>query len=83
MGDYILTIKLFSTTNSFTTQIVHILFPNPQGQCRTYVIGQGELVHRALKAIYPLMSKLDTPAQLCLHEHQCSDSLRLETCMVQ
>jgi hypothetical protein len=70
MGDYVRTIKLFGTTDSFTTQIVRILFPNPQGQRGTYVIGQGELAHRALKAIYPLMSKLDTPAQLAKHERR-------------
>ncbi|KAG2046937.1 hypothetical protein BDR06DRAFT_1014331 [Suillus hirtellus] len=52
MGDYVRTIKLFGTTDSFTTQI-------------------GELAHRALKAFYPLTSKLDTPAQLAKHERRC------------
>jgi hypothetical protein len=33
------------------------------------ISGQGELAHRALKAFYPLTSKLDTPAQLAKHEH--------------
>ncbi|KAG1779369.1 hypothetical protein EV702DRAFT_1214493 [Suillus placidus] len=51
MGDYVRTIKLFGTTDSFTTQI-------------------GELVHRALKAFYPLTSKVDTPAQLAKHERR-------------
>jgi hypothetical protein len=32
--------------------------------------GQGELAHRALKAFYPLISKLDTPAQLAKHERR-------------
>jgi hypothetical protein len=32
--------------------------------------GQGELAHRALKALYPLTSKLDTPAQLAKHERR-------------
>lgn len=32
--------------------------------------GQGELAHRALKAFYPLTSKLDTPAQLAKHERR-------------
>ncbi|KAG2060721.1 hypothetical protein BDR06DRAFT_986857 [Suillus hirtellus] len=49
MGDYVQTIQLFSTTDSFTTQI-------------------GELAHRALKAFYPLTSKLDPPKQLAKHE---------------
>lgn len=31
---------------------------------------QGELAHRALKAFYPLTSKLDTPAQLAKHERR-------------
>ncbi|KAG2751869.1 hypothetical protein P692DRAFT_201683986, partial [Suillus brevipes Sb2] len=30
----------------------------------------GELAHRALKAFYPLTSKLDTPAQLAKHERR-------------
>ncbi|KAG2051626.1 hypothetical protein BDR06DRAFT_889558, partial [Suillus hirtellus] len=51
MGDYLRTIKLFGTTDSFTTQI-------------------GELAHRAIKAFYPLTSKVDTPAQLAKHEHR-------------
>lgn len=34
------------------------------------VFGQGELAHRALKAFYPLTSKLDTPAQLAKHERR-------------
>jgi hypothetical protein len=32
--------------------------------------GQGELAHRALKAFYPLTSKIDTPGQLAKHERQ-------------
>lgn len=31
---------------------------------------QGELAHRALKALYPLTSKLDTQAQLAKHERR-------------
>lgn len=34
------------------------------------VFTQGELAHRALKAFYPLTSKLDTPAQLAKHERR-------------
>lgn len=34
------------------------------------VFVQGELAHRALKAFYPLTSKLDTPAQLAKHERR-------------
>ncbi|KIK39154.1 hypothetical protein CY34DRAFT_14574 [Suillus luteus UH-Slu-Lm8-n1] len=49
MADYARTIRLFGTTDSFTTQM-------------------GELAHRALKAFYPLTSKLDTPTQLAKHE---------------
>ncbi|KIK36572.1 hypothetical protein CY34DRAFT_94132 [Suillus luteus UH-Slu-Lm8-n1] len=51
MGDYMRTIRIFGTTDSFTTQI-------------------GELAHRALKAFYPLTSKLDTPTQLAKHERR-------------
>ncbi|KIK32956.1 hypothetical protein CY34DRAFT_813946 [Suillus luteus UH-Slu-Lm8-n1] len=51
MGDYVRTIRLFGSTDSFTSQM-------------------GELAHRALKAFYPLTSKLDTPAQLAKHERR-------------
>ncbi|KAG2152593.1 uncharacterized protein EDB93DRAFT_1083062 [Suillus bovinus] len=56
MGDYVRSIRLFGTTDSFTTQI-------------------GELVHRALKAFYPLTNKLDTPTQLATHESESGQSL--------
>ncbi|KIK33685.1 hypothetical protein CY34DRAFT_18219 [Suillus luteus UH-Slu-Lm8-n1] len=51
MADYVSSIRLFGTTDSFTTQM-------------------GELAHRAVKAFYPLTSKLDTPAQLAKHERR-------------
>ncbi|KAG2052923.1 hypothetical protein BDR06DRAFT_1009062 [Suillus hirtellus] len=51
MADYVRTIRLFGTTDSFTTQM-------------------GELAHRALKAFYPLTSRLDTPAQLAKHKRR-------------
>jgi len=34
------------------------------------ISSQGELAHRALKAFYPLTSKIDTPAQLVKHERR-------------
>lgn len=34
------------------------------------ILGKGELAHRALKVLYPLTSKLDTPAQLARHERR-------------
>jgi hypothetical protein len=69
MGDYVRTIKFFGTTDSFTTQIV----------CAVCILSyytaevefdQGELAHRALKAFYPLTSKIDTPSQLAKHERR-------------
>ncbi|KAG2133212.1 uncharacterized protein EDB93DRAFT_1254984 [Suillus bovinus] len=38
----------------------------------------GELAHRALKAFYPLTSKLDTPVQLAKHECRCCVLRRVE-----
>ncbi|KAG2056709.1 hypothetical protein BDR06DRAFT_1039209 [Suillus hirtellus] len=69
IGDYLQTIQLFGMIDSFTSQIVcehpfHIFHLN-------LILGQGELVHRALNTFYPLTSKLDTPAQLAKHEHCC------------
>lgn len=68
MGDYASTIRLFGTTDSFTTQIVRMFMPS----CSVPDVkfGQGELAHRALKAFYPLTNKLDTPAQLAKHERR-------------
>ncbi|KAG2056613.1 hypothetical protein BDR06DRAFT_879698, partial [Suillus hirtellus] len=66
MGDYMSTIRLFGTTDSFTTQIVCMFMPS----CSVPDVkfGQGELAHRALKMFYSLTNKLDTPAQLAKHE---------------
>jgi hypothetical protein len=66
MGDYLQTIRFFGTTDSFTSQIVRasllLSFLSHSWQ--------GELAHRALKAFYPLTSKLDTPVQLAKHERR-------------
>ncbi|KAG2361171.1 hypothetical protein BDR07DRAFT_1486259 [Suillus spraguei] len=37
----------------------------------SFTTQMGELAHKALKAFYPLTSKLDTQAQLAKHEHRC------------
>lgn len=67
MGDYVRTIKFFGTTDSFTTQIVCAV-----GILSYYTakveFDQGELAHRALKAFYPLTSKIDTLSQLAKHK---------------
>lgn len=44
--------------------IAYILLDEPD------ILVQGELAHRALKAFYPLTSKLDTLAQLAKHERR-------------
>lgn len=69
MGDYLQTIRLFGTVDSFTSQIVRGFQLFTPFYCNL-LYGQGELAHRALKAFYPLTSKLDTPAQLAKHEHR-------------
>jgi hypothetical protein len=69
MGDYVRTIRFFGTTDSFTTQIVRTLHLFSR-YVQEANFGQGELAHRALKAFYPLTSKLDTPAQLAKHERR-------------
>lgn len=69
MGDYVPTIRLFGTIDSFTSQIVR-RFPLPIFFRLNSISDQGELAHRALKAFYPLTSKLDTPAQLAKHERR-------------
>lgn len=68
MGDYLRSIRLFGTIDSYTSQIV--------GESSTHSFSsqlisvQGELAHRALKAFYPLTNKINTSAQLAKHEHR-------------
>lgn len=70
IGDYVRSIRLFGTVDSYTSQIVRpISDTTSESDCDLMSV-QGELAHRALKSLYPLTSKLDTPAQLAKHERR-------------
>jgi hypothetical protein len=65
LGDYVATIRLFGTTDSYSTQVVSSVFHciiaiklNPL---------QGELAHRLVKRLYGLTNKKDAPEQIARH----------------
>jgi hypothetical protein len=65
LGDYAASIRLFGTTDSYTTQIVRV-------SCSatltifilTLCVLQGELAHRLIKMLYRSTNKQDTSKQL-------------------
>jgi len=86
LGDYAASIRLFGTTDSYTTQIVRV-------SCSatltifilTLCILQGELAHRLIKMLYRSTNKQDTSKQLakqeqrhtCVRRQQSSESTSL------
>ena len=69
LGDYVQTISLFSTTDSYSTQTVRYC------PCHYYIhfdkgVAQGELVHRLVKHFYQWTNKKDAIQQITRHEHR-------------
>ncbi|KAG2051821.1 hypothetical protein BDR06DRAFT_983417 [Suillus hirtellus] len=58
LRDYVHSIRLFGTTNSYTTQIVGALF------------NDGEVAHCLIKKFYRMTNKQDIPMQLAKHERR-------------
>lgn len=65
MGDYVSIIRLFGSTDPFAINGTYILLYCYLLEVKILL---WELAHRALKAFYPLTSKLDTCAQLAKHK---------------
>jgi hypothetical protein len=69
LGDYTASIRLFGTTDSYTTQIVGV-------SCLailavlTFCVLQGELTHRLIKMLYRSTNKQDTSKQLARQERR-------------
>lgn len=80
LGDYVATIRLFGTTDSYSTQLVS------STPCRftmcvgTQPLTQGELAHRLVKRLYRLTNKKDAAEQIArryrrAHHFGASESL--------
>jgi hypothetical protein len=70
LGDYVQTIKLFGTTDSYSTQVVS---ENPfihRGSISYKVFAQGELAHRLVKRFYQRTNKKDAIRQITRHERR-------------
>jgi len=63
LGDYVATIRLFGTTDSYSTQLVSSIFFALS--CTLGLsLSQGELAHRLVKRLYGLTNKKDAPEQI-------------------
>ena len=69
LGDYVATIRLFGTTDSYSTQVVGFVF-----RCifvyTKFNCLQGELAHRLVKRLYGLTNKKNAPEQIARHYHR-------------
>jgi hypothetical protein len=69
LGDYAKTIRLFGTTDNYSTQVVRFthsyfhLFKNELND-------QGELEHRRIKRFYPRTNKVGYPQQIAKHQRR-------------
>ena len=62
LGDYVATICLFGTTDSYSTQLVSSISHHVTMYAETLL--QGELAHRLVKRLYGLTNKKDAPEQI-------------------
>jgi hypothetical protein len=67
LGDYLETIKLFGTTDSYSTQIVSLRLVIPS---LLQVFIQGELAHRLVKRFYQRTNKKHAIRQITRHERR-------------
>ena len=64
LGDYVTTIRLFGTTDSYSTQVVSpVRSVIPLSTLELNIL-QGELAHRLVKRLYGLTNKKDAPEQI-------------------
>ena len=63
LGDYVATIRLFGTTDSYPTQLVCFISGYVIVHIET-LLPQGELAHRLVKRLYGLTNKQNTPEQI-------------------
>lgn len=77
LGDYVSSIKMFGTTDSYTTQIVCIHLHRVASKQLNPLSFQGELAHRLLKRFYQSTNKQDPPKQLAKQERRRTRIRRL------
>lgn len=72
LGDYVNTIRMFGTTDSYSTQIVCGTFYSPSTSESTdlYCIIQGELAHRIVKRFYRRTNKIKAAKQIAKHQQR-------------
>ena len=63
LSDYVKTIRLFGTTDSYSTQVVSPLM-NLAAECTEAYSLQGELAHRVVKRLYGLTNKKNAAEQI-------------------
>jgi len=63
LGDYVATIRLFGTTDSYSTQLVSPVSHHVATSIEACLL-QGELAHRLVKRLYGLTNKRDAPEQI-------------------
>ena len=78
LGDYVKTIRLFGTTDSYSTQVVSPLVNH--AECTEAYSLQGELAHRVVKRLYGLTNKKNAAEQISrryqrTHHFNTSESL--------
>jgi hypothetical protein len=77
LGDYVSSIKMFGTTDSYTTQIVCMRLHRVSKQLNPLSF-QGELAHRLLKRFYQSTNKQDPSKQLAKQERRRTRIRRLQ-----
>jgi len=70
LGDYVASIKLFGTTDSYSTQIVSRLSFHLFLEVCYEILAQGELAHRLVKRFYQRTNKKDAIKQITRHERR-------------
>jgi hypothetical protein len=78
LGDYVSSIKMFGTTDSYTTQIVCMHLHEVASKLLNPLNFQGELAHRLLKMFYQSTNKHDPPKQLAKQERRRTRIRRLQ-----
>jgi hypothetical protein len=79
LGDYAASIRLFGTTDSYTTQIVRVSSCSAILTILTLCVSQGELAHRFIKMLYRSTNKHDTSTQLVRQERRHARVVRQQS----
>ena len=81
LGDYVQTIRLFGTTDSYTTQIVSTIHTKIPSSSSSIPSDQGELSHRLIKKLYGSTNKQHVSRALA-KQHRCFTHVQWQTQLV-